>query len=240
MVDTFSDAEASITAIERVDAMAYLPSEKAMTTDDANRPHLSWPEKGLLEFVDVSLRYRPELPLALDRLSFKIPAGKTCCVVGRSGAGKSSLAVALFRLVEVESGMIFLDGVNLGNLGLCDVRGRGMAIIPQDSFLAGATIRDCLDPFGQHEDDEIMDALVSVRLGDDKLRLSMKLEEGGSNVSVGECQLLNLARALLSQPKLLVLDESTSSIDGDTDVPRSVVPCGLSLVRPSSPPASVN
>ena len=98
-----------------------------------------------------------------------------------------------------------------------------MAIIPQDSFLAGATIRDCLDPFGQHEDDEIMDALVSVRLGDDKLRLSMKLEEGGSNVSVGECQLLNLARALLSQPKLLVLDESTSSIDGDTDVPRSVV-----------------
>ncbi len=217
LVDTFSDAEASITAIERVDAMAYLPSEKAMKTDDANRPPSSWPEKGFLEFVDVSLRYRPDLPLTLDRLSFKIPAGKTCGVVGRTGAGKSSLAVALFRLVEVESGNILLDGLDLGNLGLCDVRGRGMAIIPQDSFLAGATIRDCLDPFGQHEDEEIMDALVSVRLGDDKVRLSMKLEEGGSNFSVGECQLLNLARALLSQPKLLVLDEATASIDGETD-----------------------
>ncbi|KAL3764321.1 hypothetical protein ACHAW5_008918 [Stephanodiscus triporus] len=217
MVDAFSDAEAAITAIERVDAMAYLPSEKSMKTDDVNLPPSSWPKEGLLEFVDVSLRYRPGLPLALDKLSFKIPAGKTCGVVGRTGAGKSSLAVALFRLVEVESGQILLDGIDLGSLGLSDVRGRGMAIIPQDPFLAGATIRECLDPFGQHGDEEILDALASVRLGKDKLLLSMKLEEGGSNFSVGECQLLNLARALLSQPKLLVLDEATASIDGETD-----------------------
>lgn len=201
--------------------MADLPQEKPFETAPELQPAKTWPEHGCLEFEHVSLRYREGLPLALNDLSFKIPAGKTCGVVGRTGAGKSSITVALFRLVEAESGRILLDGIDLCKLGLADVRGRGMSIIPQDPFLAGATLRGCLDPFRAHSDEEIMDALQAVRLGsssvDANTLLSTKLEEGGSNYSVGERQLLNLARALLSQPKVLVLDEATASIDGETD-----------------------
>jgi ABC-type branched-subunit amino acid transport system ATPase component len=138
--------------------------------------------------------------------------------------GKSSLTVALFRLVEIESGIISLDGIDLGMLGLSDVRGRnnGMSIIPQDPFLAGSTIRECLDPFDQSDDETIINALEAVRLrqphgASPTFELDTSIQEGGSNLSVGERQLLNLARALLSQPKLLVLDEATASIDGATD-----------------------
>jgi ABC-type multidrug transport system fused ATPase/permease subunit len=219
LIHGYTHIESYMNSVERIQQYTAIETERPAHIETYNPP-ANWPDHGYIKFDNVSYRYRPGLPLVLNEMSFLIKPGEKIGVVGRTGAGKSSILSALLSLSPIANGKIIIDDCDINKMGVGDLRSR-LSIIPQDPVIFEGSVRHNIDPFGKYGDDEIWSILRRIHLADAIEALPKKLDselaEDGANFSLGQRQLMCVGRALLKRSKILLLDEASSSIDLETD-----------------------